>query len=70
MQVRDRLLIQTLYETGLRIGELLSLFIEDFVFDHKGGHRIKLVDRGELENGAKLKTSEREIYVSQSLWTY
>ncbi|MEC2074314.1 MULTISPECIES: tyrosine-type recombinase/integrase [Bacillaceae] len=65
--IRDKLLIQTLYETGLRIGELLSLFIEDFIFDHKGGHRIKLVDRGELENGAKLKTSEREIYVSQSL---
>ena len=29
------------------------MFIEDFIFDHKNGHRIRLVDRGELENGAK-----------------
>jgi integrase/recombinase XerD len=62
--IRDRLLIQVLFETGLRMGEVLSLFMEDFVFDHKNGHRIHLVDRGELENGAKLKTGEREIYVS------
>lgn len=65
--IRDMLLLQTLYETGLRIGELLSLYLEDFVFDHKNGHRIRLVDRGELENGARLKTGEREIYVSQEL---
>ncbi|MBD8591252.1 MULTISPECIES: tyrosine-type recombinase/integrase [Peribacillus] len=65
--IRDRLLLQTLFETGLRIGELLSLYLEDFVFDHKNGHRIRLVDRGELENGARLKTGEREIYVSQEL---
>ena len=41
--------------------------MEDFIFDHKNGHRIRLVDRGELENSAKLKTGEREIYVSQAL---
>lgn len=65
--IRDKLLIQLLFETGLRIGEVLSLFLEDFIFDHSKGHRILLVDRGELENGAKLKTGEREIYVSQEL---
>lgn len=65
--IRDRFLIQLLFETGLRIGEALALFMEDFVFDHGKGHRIRLVDRGELENGAMLKTGEREIYVSQSL---
>ena len=41
--------------------------MEDFVFDHKKGHRIRLTDRGELENGAKLKTGERELFVSQGL---
>lgn len=46
---------------------MLALFLEDFVFDHKHGHRIRLRDRGELSNGAKLKTGEREIYVSQEL---
>lgn len=65
--IRDTFLIQLLFETGLRIGEALSLFLEDFKFDHGKGHRIRLTDRGELENGAKLKTGEREIFVSQSL---
>ncbi|HHT7189018.1 TPA: tyrosine-type recombinase/integrase [Bacillus cereus] len=65
--IRDTFLIQLLFETGLRIGEVLSLFLEDFKFNHKKGHRIRLRDRGELENGAKLKTGEREIFVSQNL---
>ncbi|HHT7240208.1 tyrosine-type recombinase/integrase [Bacillus cereus] len=65
--IRDTFLIQLLFETGLRIGEALSLFLEDFKFDHGKGHRIRLTDRGELENGAKLKTGEREIFVSQAL---
>ncbi|MGP7817328.1 tyrosine-type recombinase/integrase [Niallia sp. 01092] len=65
--IRDKFLIQVLFETGLRIGEVLSLFIEDFKVDYQKGHRIRLVDRGELENGAKLKTGEREIFVSQAL---
>lgn len=64
--IRDRLLIQLLFETGLRIGEVLSLFLEDFKFNHRG-HTIRLTDRGELVNGAKLKTGEREVYVSQAL---
>lgn len=65
--MRDRFLISLLFETGLRIGEALALFLEDFIFDHKCGHRLRLRDRGELSNGAKLKTGEREIYVSQEL---
>ncbi|HDX9578285.1 TPA: tyrosine-type recombinase/integrase [Bacillus pseudomycoides] len=65
--IRDEFLIQLLFETGLRIGEALSLFLEDFKFDFQKGHRIRLTDRGELENGAKLKTGEREIFVSQYL---
>ncbi|WP_042887721.1 tyrosine-type recombinase/integrase [Bacillus cereus] len=65
--IRDAFLIQLLFETGLRIGEVLSLFLENFKFDHGLGHRIRLTDRGELENGAKLKTGEREIFISQAL---
>nr|WP_207746338.1 tyrosine-type recombinase/integrase [Clostridium paraputrificum] len=65
--IRDEFLIKLLFETGLRIGEALSLFIEDIIFDHNKGHRIKLVDRGELPNGAMLKTGEREIHISQEL---
>ncbi|GFP75368.1 tyrosine-type recombinase/integrase [Clostridium fungisolvens] len=65
--IRDEFLIKLLFETGLRIGEALSLFIEDIIVDHSKGHRIKLVDRGELPNGARLKTGEREIHISQEL---
>lgn len=65
--IRDKFIIKLLFETGLRIGEILSLFIEDFIYDHKNGHKIRLIDRGELSNGAKLKTGEREIFVSQEL---
>ena len=57
-----------LFETGLRIGEALSLFLEDFQFDAKQRkHKLKLTDRGELPNGGKLKTGSRKIEVSQSL---
>jgi len=62
--IRDRFLIHLLFETGLRIGEALALFIEDFIFDANGSHRINLTSRGELENGARLKTGERTIIVS------
>lgn len=65
--IRDKFLVRILFETGIRIGEALSLFIEDFVFDHQKGHRIRLVDRGELVNGACLKTGDREIHISQEL---
>lgn len=66
--IRDEFLVKLLFETGLRIGEALSLFIEDIIFDHKNGHRIRLVNRGELQNGCRLKSGEREIYISQELF--
>lgn len=65
--IRDTFLIRLLFETGVRIGETLSLFLEDFKFSYQKGHHIRLTDRGELENSAKLKTGEREIFVSQEL---
>jgi len=66
--LRDRLLVRLLFETGFRIGEVLSLFLEDFQFDaiHRK-HKIQLTDRGELPNGGKLKTGERKIDTSQGL---
>ena len=65
--IRDKFLLRLLFETGLRIGEALSLHIEDFIYDHLNGHKIKLRDRGELENGSKLKSGERDIFISQEL---
>lgn len=66
--IRDRFLVRLLFETGLRIGEALSLFLEDFKFDAKQRkHKVHLTDRGELPNGGKLKTGERKIDISQGL---
>lgn len=66
--IRDKFLVRLLFETGLRIGEALSLFLEDFQFDAKQRkHKIQLTDRGELPNGGKLKTGERSLDISQGL---
>jgi integrase/recombinase XerD len=66
--IRDKFLTRLLFESGLRIGEVLSLFLEDFQFDSKQRkHKIQLTDRGELPNGGKLKTGERKLDISQGL---
>ncbi|WP_017416634.1 tyrosine-type recombinase/integrase [Clostridium tunisiense] len=64
--LRDRFLLTLLYETGMRIGEALSLWIEDFDISE---YIIEIKDRGELENNAEIKTvaSPRRIDVSQNL---
>ncbi|MGL5651515.1 MAG: tyrosine-type recombinase/integrase [Paraclostridium sp.] len=64
--IRDRFLLTLLYETGMRIGEALSLWIEDFDISDMV---IDLKDRGELENNAEIKTvsSPRRIDISQNL---
>lgn len=66
--IRDKFLVRLLFESGLRIGEVLSLFLEDLQFDAKQRrHKIQLTDRGELPNGGKLKTGERRLDISQGL---
>ena len=66
---RDYFLLYLLFETGMRIGEALSLWLEDFeAFDGV----IVLRDRGELENMAEIKTvsSPRRLDVTQELIEY
>lgn len=64
--IRDKFLIQLLWESGFRIGECLSLWLEDFIIDAR---KIDLKDRGELSNLAEIKTvcSPRTIDVSDDL---
>ncbi|WP_326514393.1 tyrosine-type recombinase/integrase [Clostridium intestinale] len=64
--LRDKFLLLLLYETGIRIGEALSLWIEDFDISDM---IIDLKDRGQLENNAEIKTvsSPRRIDISQNL---
>lgn len=63
---RDEFLLMLLWETGIRIGEALSLWIEDFDVSEL---IIDLKDRGELENNAEIKTvsSPRRIDISQNI---
>lgn len=62
---RDRFLIYLLYISGLRIGEALSLHNQDIIYDPLNGHKVVLKYRGNLENGARLKTGERTVNVDQ-----
>jgi len=63
---RDQLLLTLLYESSLRIGECLALWIEDVDVD---GRKIHVRDRGELANDAEIKTpaSCRTVDVSDEL---
>lgn len=64
--IRDKFLIQLLWESGFRIGECLALWLEDFIIDAR---KIDLKDRAELPNLADIKTvcSPRTIDVSADL---
>ncbi|NFH70209.1 transposase [Clostridium botulinum] len=64
--LRDKFLLSLLYETGIRIGEALSLWVEDFDISEM---IVDLKDRGQLENNAEIKTvsSPRKIDISQNL---
>ena len=64
--LRDKFLITLLWETGMRIGEALALWLDDFEVD---ACRVHVCDRGELSNFAEIKTicSPRAIDVSIEL---
>ena len=64
--LRDRFLICLLYESGMRIGEILSLWLEDIDINDM---TIDIRDRGNLENNAEIKTvsSPRKLDMSQNI---
>jgi len=64
--LRDKLLLRLLYESSLRIGECLALWIEDLDIERC---QISVRDRGQLVNGAEIKTpaSCRRVDVSREL---
>jgi integrase/recombinase XerD len=51
--LRDRLLIRLLYESAIRVGDSLALWIEDI---DVAENRTYIRDRGPLENDAEIKT--------------
>jgi len=64
--IRDYFLLYLLFETGMRIGEALSLWLEDFDISSA---TITIHDRGELENLSEIKTvsSPRKLDCTQDL---
>src|SRR6266702_7333516 len=64
--LRDKLLLRLLYESSLRIGECLALWIEDLDIERC---QVSVRDRGQLVNGAEIKTpaSCRRVDVSRDL---
>lgn len=63
---RDRLLLWLLYESAIRVGELLALWVEDI---DVASCQLSIRDRGPLANDAEIKTasSERKVEVSEEL---
>jgi len=63
---RDRLFVWLLYESAMRVGEVLALFVEDV---DVAENRLYVRDRGPLENGAEIKTrhAPRALDVSSDL---
>jgi integrase/recombinase XerD len=60
---RDRALLRLLYESSIRIGEALALWLEDIDLSD----RVSVIDRGELGNDAEIKSvaANRRVDVSQ-----
>lgn len=65
-RVRDKFLLCLLYQTGMRIGEVLGLRHEDI--RSTGENEIHVIPRLDNFNGARVKSaSERVIHVSKTL---
>ncbi|PGK52002.1 hypothetical protein CN918_29885 [Priestia megaterium] len=66
---RDRFIAYLLFETGIRLSECAALYHEDILWNHiHKSHTIQLRDRGRLQNGGFLKTGERTLTISSSLF--
>jgi integrase len=66
--LRDRLLFAVLAETGMRLGELLGMWISDFVMGRGGTPYVEVVPRENNPNGARVKMMRpRRVYVGADL---
>jgi integrase/recombinase XerD len=62
---RDRLIVHMLFETGLRPGELLALWLEDVKISPP---QVQVVDRGELVNDAESALRRYVRSTSRGTW--
>lgn len=62
--VRDKLIFKISIETGMRIGEILGLRLEDF---DPHNNWLSIIKRDNIKNHAKAKTKEREVPIYETL---
>ncbi|MDK2800875.1 MAG: integrase/recombinase XerD [Clostridiales bacterium] len=64
-KLRDKVIVLLMYEGGLRVGEVLSLWIDDlFLWDK----RIRILPKDNFPNGARVKSRvERFVDISEQL---
>lgn len=65
--VRNRLLFAVLAETGMRLGEALSLRHHDFHIGTGATPFIEIIDRQDHPHGVRVKTGSRRVYVGDDL---
>ncbi|WP_431932818.1 tyrosine-type recombinase/integrase [Nonomuraea jabiensis] len=66
--LRDRLLFALLAETGIRLGEVLGMRINDFVMGRGGTPYVEIVPRDDNPNEARVKMMRaRRVYVGTDL---
>jgi integrase len=73
VRLRNYVMFECLYETGMRSGEILSLYVGDILYDDKGDPIVRIVDRRDDPNDPRpnppqVKTLERDIPISQDLY--
>lgn len=73
VRLRNYVMFECLYETGMRSGELLSLYVGDILYDDEGDPIVRIVDRRDDPNDPRpnppqVKTLERDIPISQKLY--
>lgn len=73
VRLRNCVMFESIYETGMRSGELLSLYVEDILYDDAGDPIVRIRDRRDDPNDPRpnppqVKTLERDIPISQKLY--
>lgn len=73
IRLRNYSMFETFFETGIRSGEMLSLYIGDVTYDDKGDPIVRIIDRRDDPNDPRpnppqVKTLERDVPISQELY--
>ena len=73
VRLRNYSMFRIFFETGVRSGEMLSLYVGDITYDDKGDPIVRIIDRRDdpndpRKNPPQVKTLERDVPISQGLY--